>query len=57
MLDAFIIEKIHRDAESRDRRREVLRIETYREPIREVGEAIETEKPTRRGIEIIDFNI
>jgi hypothetical protein len=57
MLDAFIIEKIHRDAESCDRRREVLRIETYREPIREVGEAIETEKPTRRGIEIIDFNI
>ena len=56
MLDAFIIEKIQKEAALRDNRREPLHIEIHREPRREIRERRQ-EDTDERGVAIIDFNV
>ena len=61
MLDAYIIEKIRRERESRERMRAPLRIEVPRAPLdRDPSSGQEAEEPESerdRGVAIIDFSI
>ena len=60
MLDAFIIEKIRRDRESRSNQQQIpLHVEIPMEPSRRDDPRArrEEDEPNKRGVTIVDYSI